>query len=237
MRFRRWSGRVFVTTDNHSWSRPDFRHRTFSTCCGQLEFAFVYPCSLFYEHGPGPAPAYRLSEDNVSGASLRDPDNGANIDRKLESLRSSGLDLALHPNLAPSPDVPEQGWTSSLAAFSSCNLPLCLPAFCRAAWRTVGRRRWRRRCRSRGPFSACRQYSLAAFCIIKGEPCRFITASIPRLVKGFQFLLQRWQHVLKDKLEMHPLSVHPRFVCVCSSVLPSMVKTRLYTVRLCLTDN
>ena len=63
------------------------------------------------------APAYRLSEDNVSGASLRDPDNGANIDRKLESLRSSGLDLALHLILAPSPDVPEQGWTSKLAAF------------------------------------------------------------------------------------------------------------------------
>ena len=58
------------------------------------------------------APAYRLSEDNVPGAGLRDPDNGANIDRKLESLRSSGLDLALHPNLAPSPEVPEQGWTS-----------------------------------------------------------------------------------------------------------------------------
>ena len=140
------------------------------------------------------APAYRLSEDNVSGASSRDPDNGANIDRKLESLRSSELDLALHPNLAPSPDVPEQGWTSKMAAFSSCNLPLCLPAFCGAARRTVRRRRWRRRCRSRGQFSACTQYSLAAFCIIKGEPCRFITASIPWLVKGFPFLFQRCWH-------------------------------------------
>ena len=39
----------------------------------------------------------------------------------------------MHPNLAPSSDVPEQGWTSTLAAFSSCNLPLCLPAFCGAA--------------------------------------------------------------------------------------------------------
>ena len=41
---------------------------------------------------------------------------------------------------------------------------------------------------------------------------------------------------LKDKLEMNPLLEHPHFVFVRSSVLPSMVKTRLYTVRLCLND-
>ena len=42
-----------------------------------------------------------------------DPDDGANIARKVESLRSSGIDLAKleQPNLAPSPDVPEEGWT------------------------------------------------------------------------------------------------------------------------------
>ena len=44
-----------------------------------------------------------LDKENI------DPDTGANIARKLESLRSSGVDLAMHPNLALSPDVPEQG--------------------------------------------------------------------------------------------------------------------------------
>ena len=105
------------------------------------------------------APAYRLSEDNVSGASLRDADNGANIDRKLESLRSSGLDLPLHPKSCAITrrSGARMDVQMKLAAFSSCNLPLCPPAFCGAARRTVRRRRWRRRCRSRGQFSACTQ--------------------------------------------------------------------------------
>ena len=54
------------------------------------------------------------------------------------------------------------------------------------------------------------------------------------LSKGFLFFKDG--HLLKDKLEMHPFPEHTHFVFVRASVLPSMVKTKLYTVRLCLTD-
>ena len=46
-----------------------------------------------------------------------DPDNGANIARKLETLRSSGVDLSKHPNLVPSPPYPDEGWTTVLADY------------------------------------------------------------------------------------------------------------------------
>ena len=44
-----------------------------------------------------------------------DPDGGENIARKLERLQSSDIDLSWHPNLALSPPVPNEGWTSVLA--------------------------------------------------------------------------------------------------------------------------
>ena len=44
-----------------------------------------------------------------------DPDKGANIARKLERLRASGLNEKDHPNLRLSPAIPTEGWTSNLA--------------------------------------------------------------------------------------------------------------------------
>ena len=45
-----------------------------------------------------------------------DPDKGANIARKLRALQSSDADLSRQSNLSPSPVVPDDGWTSNLAA-------------------------------------------------------------------------------------------------------------------------
>ena len=43
-----------------------------------------------------------------------DPDNGANIAKKLAALQTSGLDLNIHTNLHMSPEMPTTGWTSNL---------------------------------------------------------------------------------------------------------------------------
>ena len=50
--------------------------------------------------------------------------------------------------------------------------------------------------------------------------------------KGYRFFKDGHVQVL----EMHPLPHHPQFVYVRASVLPPMVKTRLYSVRICLTN-
>lgn len=43
-----------------------------------------------------------------------DPDNSANIAKKLAALQTSGLDLNIHTNLSLSPEMPTTGWTSNL---------------------------------------------------------------------------------------------------------------------------
>ena len=48
-------------------------------------------------------------------ANIIDPDKGANIARKLERLRVSGLNKKDHPNLRLSPAISAEGWTSNLA--------------------------------------------------------------------------------------------------------------------------
>ena len=57
-------------------------------------------------------------------------------------------------------------------------------------------------------------------------------SSFRGLSKGYRFLKDGHVQVL----EMHPLPDHPQFVYVRASVLPSMVKTRLYNVRVCLNN-
>jgi len=44
-----------------------------------------------------------------------DPDKGENIAKKLERLQVSGVNEVAHPNLRPSPAIPNEGWTSNLA--------------------------------------------------------------------------------------------------------------------------
>ena len=150
---------------------------------------------------------------------LRDPDNGANIDRKLESeivctslIGSAPKSSAITKRAGARMDV-------KLAVFRSCNLPLSLPAFCGGARRTVGQKK---KDEGNGDLRDNRQYSLAAFCIIKGEPCGIMTASVPWLVKEFPFLFQRCWHFWKIFFEMHPLPQHPHFVNVRSSIWSSI---------------
>ena len=45
---------------------------------------------------------------------IADPDNGANIVKKLSALQKFGLDLNFHTNLHLSPEIPSMGWTSNL---------------------------------------------------------------------------------------------------------------------------
>lgn len=141
-----------------------------------------------------------------------DPDDGKNIARKVASLQSSGTDLSHHPNLAPSPAVPVDGWTSDLSG---------LPDF----------------------------YYPAIFRHFVERPCTEIVEQLPRkdvdddgepgdstssfrgLAKGFRFFKDG--HV--QSLEMHHLPNNVNFCYVRAKVLPSMVKTRQYQVRVCLT--
>ena len=198
VRFRPWSGRPFVTADDHSWSIMIVTFVTFLN--------FLWTAGV----------CFRLSVFALL------PTRPRTQRQRIVFLRTMFRELVwetqtMEPTLIESWNLSDRldlAWLctqilrhhqtfrskSKLAAFSSCNLPLCLPAFCGAAARRTVRRS-RRRCRSRGQFSACTQYSLAAFCIIKGEPCRFITASIPWLVKGFTFPFQRCWHFLKDKIK------------------------------------
>ena len=59
---------------------------------------------------------YRVKEYIQMGLDkdIVDPDNGANIAKKLTALQTSGLDLNVHTNLRLSPETPTTGWTSNL---------------------------------------------------------------------------------------------------------------------------
>ena len=104
------------------------------------------------------------------------------------SLRSSvQVQLALHPSLVPSPNGSEQGWTSNWLFFA--------PVTFRSVYRHFaegpeGPSVKKKKDEGNVDLRDNRQYSLAAFCIIKGEPCEIMTASVPWLVKEFPFLFQ-----------------------------------------------
>lgn len=59
---------------------------------------------------------YRVKEYIQMGLDkdIVDPDNSANIAKKLTALQTSGLDPNIHTNLRLSPETPTTGWTSNL---------------------------------------------------------------------------------------------------------------------------
>ena len=58
----------------------------------------------------------RLGLDN----GILDPDNGANISRKLAKIQKVGVNTDLHPNLCESPKVPSNGWSESSGRVLFC---------------------------------------------------------------------------------------------------------------------
>ena len=167
-----------------------------------------------------------------------DPDNGANIARKLETLRSSGVDLSKHPNLVPSPPYPDEGWTTVLAdlppvtfgcVYQHFDVPSTIAPSISA---TAAEEHVAAAVATplQDPTAAAMHSQHAA--TPTGNWDEETLSSFRGLSKGFRFFKDGHVQVL----EMHPLPDHPQFVYVRASVLPSMVKTRLYNVRVCLTN-
>ena len=145
----------------------------------------------------------RLGLDN----DIVDPDNGANISRKLAKIQKAGVDTDLHPNLRDSPKVPSDGWSSNLG-----DLPFV--SFATLYKHFVER-----------PIHSLYEES-------DGSDTEEHIPSFRGLGKGYRFYKDG--HV--QNIQFHPLPESSEFCFVEALVLPSMLKTKKYSVRLCLTS-
>ena len=145
-----------------------------------------------------------------------DPDKGANIAKKLERLQVSGVNEVAHPNLRPSPAIPNEGWTSNLT-----DLPF-------VSFATLYRHFVERPTSAIVLANSDANQSLSAEAEDYGEEC---LPSFRGLGKGYRFFKDG--HV--QTIQYHSLPDSLGFCYVRAQVLPSMVKSRKYSVRICLT--
>ena len=149
-----------------------------------------------------------------------DPDKGANIARKLERLQESGVNEAAHPNLRFSPALPKDGWTSNLAELPFVSFASLYRHFVERPTSVI-------------LFAEDADQSLSAEKSSADDSTDECLPSFCGLGKGYRFFKDG--HV--QSIEYHSLPDSPGLCYIRAQILPSMVKTKKYPVRMCLTAN
>ena len=147
-----------------------------------------------------------------------DPDKGANIARKLERLQESGVNEVAHPNLRSSPVLPNEGWTPNLADLPFVSFASLYRHFVERPTNVI-------------LLADDADQSLSAEKSTADDSEDECLPSFRGLGKEYRFFKDG--HV--QSIQHHPLPDSPRLCYVRAQVLPSMVKTKKYAVRLCLT--
>ena len=148
-----------------------------------------------------------------------DPDKGANVARKLERLQQSGVNEVAHPNLRSSPTLPKEGWTSNRAELPFVSFASLYRHFVERPTNVI-------LLADDADQSLSAEESAADG---SGDEC---LPSFRGLGKGYRFFKDG--HV--QSIQHHSLPDSPGLCYVRAQVLPSMVKTKKYSVKLCLTD-